>query len=663
MQEGMQVSGEGGGRSSPVAVRAELVRTLYRQPIWMVAINPFNAAVVGAVLWPSASRGMRAPIIAWVAASLLVALVRALLRQRYLAAERAPAEAPRWARRFTAVVAVAGLLWGAGGAAFYDVHAGVSQLIMVFVIGGMIAGAAGTMAYHLPAFLAYATPALLPLAARIMADGGRLHLGMGVLAIVYGLALVMVAANTNRAVAEAFRLRFENEDLLARLHAAQLSLEDANRLLEQRVAERGAALDRQAEALREARRMESLGLLAGGVAHDFNNLITVMLGNVHLAIETVGMPVEGRVALEEIRGAADRAASLVSQLLAFSRRQVMMRRTLDLNAVVSELQRLLVRLIGEDVDLEVVLQPGPLPILADPVQLEQVVVNLATNARDAMRGTGGKLTIETQAIEVTAERAAPAAAAVPVPATVDPGAWIVLSVRDTGTGMDAETRRLVFHPFFTTKEVGQGTGLGLATVYGIVEQSGGRIFVESALGEGSCFRVFLPRATGAVETGAETTGGGAGGKARPPHRATVLLAEDDARVRAVTVQALSGAGFVVVEAEDGEQALRRAEDHAGPIDLLVTDLIMTRMGGLELARRLKAVRPGLRVLYVSGYAWTAQLPPSDPDAGVDFLRKPFTPEILVDRAARLVADLYDPAADPRAAASGDAVAWHRLRSR
>lgn len=644
---------------SPGAVRAELVRTLYRQPVWLLLINPFNSAVVGGVLWQSVSPGLHAPIVAWVVASLLVAGVRGLLRKRYVSVARAPADAPRWARRFTAVVALAGLLWGAGGAIFYDAHAGVSQLIMLFAIGGMVAGAAGTLAYHRPAFLAYATTAILPVAVRIMAVGDRMHVAMGLLGIVYGLALVMVAANTNRALTEAFRLRFENDELLGRLHAAQLSLEESNRLLEQRVDERGAALERQAEALREARRMESLGLLAGGVAHDFNNLITVILGNAYLATEAEGLPVEARAALDEIHGAADRAASLVSQLLAFSRRQVMVRRTLDLNAVVSGMQRLLVRLIGENVELEVVLQPGPLPIIADPVQLEQVLVNLASNARDAMRGCAGTLTIETQAMDVAA-----GAAGSSVPVTVEPGAWIVLSVRDTGTGMDAETRRLAFHPFFTTKEVGQGTGLGLATVHGIVEQSGGRVFVESEVGEGSCFRVFLPRAAGASDSDREVGGDAASrGKATPPHRGTVLLAEDDARVRAVTAQALRGAGFVVIEAEDGEQALQWADSHVGPIDLLVTDLVMTRMGGLELARRLKAVRPGLRVLYVSGYPWNSQVPPSDPAAGVDFLPKPFTPQILVDRAARMIADLSGPPADPRATGSGDTAPWRRFRSR
>jgi CheY-like chemotaxis protein len=273
----------------------------------------------------------------------------------------------------------------------------------------------------------------------------------------------------------------------------------------------------------------------------------------------------------------------------------------------------------------VILHGGPLLIEADPVQLEQVIVNLATNARDAMRA-GGKLTIETQGTDV-------AGAAGPEP-SIAPGTYAVLSVRDTGVGMDAETRRLAFHPFFTTKEVGQGTGLGLATVYGIVEQSRGRVLVESEPGKGSCFSVFLPRASGTVDAEAQR---GSPAMARPLRGATVLLAEDEPMVRAVTSRGLSNAGFAVIEAENGERALQVAIDHDGPIDLLVTDVVMSKMGGVELAARLGAMRPGLRVLYVSGYAWNAELPPSDAAAGVDFLRKPFTPDVLVDRASRLLA--------------------------
>jgi CheY-like chemotaxis protein len=191
------------------------------------------------------------------------------------------------------------------------------------------------------------------------------------------------------------------------------------------------------------------------------------------------------------------------------------------------------------------------------------------------------------------------------------------------------------------------------------------VFVDSEVGKGSCFRVFLPRAAGASESDVQVGGGVASGhaKATSPVRGTVLLAEDDARVRAVIVQALRGAGFVVIEAEDGEQALQRADDHVGPIDLLVTDLVMTRMGGLELARRLKAVRPGLRVLYVSGYAWNSQVPPSDPSAGVDFLGKPFSPQILVERAARLIADVFGPPTGPRLVGSGGSAPWRRFRPR
>ena len=247
-----------------------------------------------------------------------------------------------------------GLLWGLGGAVFYDTSAIASQLLLVFVIGGMVAGASGTLALHLPAFLAFTASAVLPVAARMFAEGDTAHIAMGALAIVYGLAMSLIAAHSNRAVSEAFRLRFENQDLLARLSAAQVSLEQTNQTLEQRVAERSAALERQTEALLDAQRMESVGLLAGGVAHDFNNLLTVVMGNIELLLADTGPNPHERSRLEEIQTAANRGATLVSQLLAFSRRQVMVRRVLDLNIVVAEVRPLLDRLIGEHIELVVV---------------------------------------------------------------------------------------------------------------------------------------------------------------------------------------------------------------------------------------------------------------------------------------------------------------------
>ena len=605
--------------TTTAAVIAEKIRTLYRQGPWILALNPVNAVVVGAVLWVPA----RGPlIVAWVIATALVAALRAALRVGY-GATREPAPLT-WGRRYAVGTGASGLLWGAGSVLLYASGDHTSELILVFVLAGMTAGAAGTLSYYLPAFFAFVAPAILPLAVRILLEGGRLHVAMGALGVVYGGALAVIAQNTNHAIGEAFRLRFENDALLGHLSRARAALEDANRTLELRVEERSAALKRQDEALQEARRMESLGLLAGGVAHDFNNLLTVILGNAALLQDSPALVHASDGPLGEIRKAADRAASLVSQLLASSRRQARTPRVLDLNAVVSDAQRLLARLIGEHLELVVALRPAPLAVLADRGQLEQVIVNLATNARDAM-AAGGTLTIETDLAVIAKGDGARTP-------RLAPGAYVVLSVRDTGIGMDAETRRLAFHPFFTTKEIGQGTGLGLATVNGIVEQSGGHVFVESEPGKGSCFRVFLPRADAPIEKEAAPT------TPAPARRAaTVLLVEDEPMVRDVISRALVGAGMTVLEAAEGTQALERARAHEGPIDLLVTDVVMSRMGGPELAKRLAATRPEVRVLFISGYSRDTELSNGDAAEGVDFLQKPFTSNAVVEHASRLLA--------------------------
>jgi CheY-like chemotaxis protein len=364
------------------------------------------------------------------------------------------------------------------------------------------------------------------------------------------------------------------------------------------------------------------------VAHDFNNLLTVILGNTALLQESTKLQRVDEGPLGDIRGAAERAASLVSQLLALGRRQARQPRVLDLNGVVTAAHRLLARLIGEHIEVVVALAGKPLPIEADPAQLEQVIVNLATNARDAMP-LGGRLTIETGVVEVppTGEGTPTDSGTASVP---PPGTYVTLAVSDTGVGMDAETRRRAFEPFFTTKGVGGGTGLGLATVSGIVEQSGGRVFVASEPGKGSCFRVFLPLAQRPI----------AGEEAPPraePGRwtGTALLVEDEPSVRDVISRTLTGAGLTLLEAEDGERALALAREHAGRIDLLVTDVVMARMGGPELARQLALLRPDLRVLFISGYTAGAQLP-STAEEHVDFLQKPFTAAALLQRVGRLL---------------------------
>ncbi|HYH81706.1 MAG TPA: PAS domain S-box protein [Longimicrobium sp.] len=385
---------------------------------------------------------------------------------------------------------------------------------------------------------------------------------------------------------------------------------------ERRQAEEALRLSQQ--QLLQAQKMDAVGRLAGGVAHDFNNLLTAIRGNAELLLFDIPAGDPRREDVEEIRKAADRAAALTRQLLAFSRRQVLQPRVLDLNGVVQEMERMLRRLIGEDVELVTRLAHGLGQVRADPGQIEQVVLNLAVNARDAMPG-GGRMIVETADEELDEElkRAHP---------YVVPGRYVMLRVTDTGQGMDPETRERAFEPFFTTKPAGRGTGLGLSTVYGIVKQSGGFIWIDSELGRGTRVRIYLPHIAAPAAAGPAA----AASKLPPRGEGTVLLAEDEATVRRLAVRVLRRGGFTVLEAGDGEEALSVAQDYGGPLHLLVTDLVMPRMGGRDLAARLRAARPGVPVVYVSGYAEEAVQRDGVLDPGARFLPKPFTAEQLLD---------------------------------
>jgi two-component system, cell cycle sensor histidine kinase and response regulator CckA len=365
------------------------------------------------------------------------------------------------------------------------------------------------------------------------------------------------------------------------------------------------------DQLRQAQKMEAIGRLAGGVAHDFNNLLTVINGFSEMLLGDPGLSPNGRELVAEIARAGDQAAALTRQLLAFSRKQVLAPKVLDLNALVREMERMLARLIGADVQLASSLDPDLGRVRADPGQLEQVLLNLAVNARDAMP-RGGRLAIETR------NGGGPA------------GNVVVLEVADTGTGMDAETRARIFEPFFTTKEPGKGTGLGLAVVHGIVTQSGGQIEVESAPGRGTRFRIELPRVAGDPSTST------VGPVDLPAGTETLLLVEDEPAVRALDRRVLSNCGYTVLEAKDGRDALRVAAEHAGRIDVLVSDVVMPHLGGRQLAERLMAARPGIKVLFVSGYTDDAVVR-HGVGAEFAFLPKPFSPA----RLARKVREVLD----------------------
>ena len=377
--------------------------------------------------------------------------------------------------------------------------------------------------------------------------------------------------------------------------------------------------------LRQSQKMEAVGRLAGGIAHDFNNLLTIITGYSQLVADQMDEkhPLAGHVA--EIRKASDRAASLTRQLLAFGRRQVLAPQVLDLNGVVSNVEKMLRRLIGEDVEL--VAFPGANlgRVKADPGQIEQVLLNLAVNARDAMP-TGGKLTIETSNVELGEDYAASHY-------PMKPGRFVLMAVSDTGTGMNAETLSHLFEPFFTTKEQGKGTGLGLATVFGIVQQSGGHITVYSEPGQGSTFKIYLPRV-------AEDTVSAGSGEALPgslPRGAeTILLVEDESALRSMVRGILESHGYKVLEARNGEDALVVCEQHKGPIQLLLTDVIMPEMNGPQLAERLAVFHRSMKILYISGYTDEGIIHHGILDAGTNFLQKPFTPDALIRKVREVI---------------------------
>jgi two-component system, cell cycle sensor histidine kinase and response regulator CckA len=386
-------------------------------------------------------------------------------------------------------------------------------------------------------------------------------------------------------------------------------------------------LERQ---LAQSQKMEAVGRLAGGVAHDFNNLLSVILGYGELLARKIdASDLRGKAG--EIVKAAERAAALTRQLLAFSRRQVMVAESLDLTQVVAGISSMLQRLIGEDVELQTVLHPGAGHVRADRSQIEQVIVNLAVNARDAMP-RGGKLVIEVQDMELGRPY-------VRDQLTVPAAAYVTLSVSDSGVGMDAETRGHVFEPFFTTKAEGGGTGLGLATVYGIVKQSGGYVWVDSEPGRGTSFRIYLPRVRPEFQpTVAE---GWVPGEA-PRGSERILVVEDEEALRKLTCEVLRSLGYEVIEASNGRDALDNAQREGGRIDLLLTDVVMPGLNGRELAEKLGADHGSLKVLYMSGYTDDVVLRQGVLTEGTAFIQKPFAPDVL----ARRVRAVLDAASAP-----------------
>lgn len=408
-------------------------------------------------------------------------------------------------------------------------------------------------------------------------------------------------------------------DAKGAIHQIHGSIQDVTP--QKRAEERAEKLEEQ---FRQAQKMETVGNLAGGIAHDFNNLLSVVLSYSQLLAADLAADDPMRADLEEIRGAGLRAVELTRQLLAFSRRQVLEPRIVDLTEVVSRMEKMLRRLIGEDVELSCSAEPNLGSVLVDAGQIEQVILNLAVNARDAMP-RGGMLTIETANVFLDDAYASEHVG-------VTAGMHVMLAVSDTGVGMDAATKTRMFEPFFTTKGQGKGTGLGLATVFGVVQQSGGTIWVYSELDRGTTFKIYFPIAKQTALPAATNvpTGDSVDGKE------TILLVEDEQAIRTVTGTILRRHGYTVLEAQSGGDALLLCEQHTAPIQLLLTDVVMPRMSGRELAERLQPLRPEMKVLYMSGYTDDAIVRHGVLDATLAFIQKPITPDALLRKVREVL---------------------------
>src|SRR5450631_793896 len=425
-------------------------------------------------------------------------------------------------------------------------------------------------------------------------DGSRLPVLVGAAMLEYPKCIAFIADLTGRKEAEAGRARAE------------------------------ASLRQSEEQLRQAQKMEAVGRLAGGVAHDFNNVLSVILGYGEMILDDLKSPDPLRTDIEEICKAALRAAGLTRQLLMFSRQQVSEPKVIDLSEVLANMDKLLQRILGEDIELVVVPPNSRGRVNVDPSHIEQVILNLVVNARDAMP-TGGKLTIETASVVLDEKYALSH-----LPAKAGP--HVMLAVSDTGIGMDRETQTHIFEPFFTTKELGKGTGLGLSTVFGIVKQSGGNVWVYSEPGKGTTFKVYLPRVDAEIDvqrpTVSPTTLRGS---------ETILLVEDEEQVRTIVQSILLRQGYHVIAAQHAGEALLLCEQHPETIDLLLTDVVMPHMSGPELARRLLATRPAMKVLCMWGYTDDSIVRHGVLESGVPFLQKPVTPASL----ARKIREILD----------------------
>lgn len=591
------------------AVRGEEIRALFEQGSPVLWANLSVGAVVVFALWGSASD---LQLLGWYGALASLCGARAALQRRFRVARPVSDELAWWGRGFVLGSGVSGALWGSAALLFFAPGNLLAQGLLTFAIGGMSAAAAGTLSCHLPAFFSFFLPALAPLAASAVLQGDRFHYSMAAILVAYAVGMRRVALNNHRAYSRAVQLGVANTELLEALSSSESELRDANRTLEQRVMERTNTLERQGEALRQAQRLEVAGRLAASLAHDFNSLLTVVINNSSQLKASLALKEHDRLAVEETLEAGQRGAALIRQLLALSRKKPPEPRTFSLNELVTEWAELLRRILGEGVTLHLSLAEAAPRVSADPGYVEQLLLNVVLSTPAATSHTGW-LELSTHA---------------PTAATETVQLWVEHAARSPESP-DAQDAAPPYPSF--DAEV-RSRNVGLASVWATARQWNGDVLVEDDAGVVR-YRALFP----ALQEVTAPTEAWRHESTTTPRGATVLVVDDEPTLRAVMRRALLRDGYEVLVAEDGARALKLMADHPGPVDLLLTDVIMPGLSGLELARRLGGQRPGLAVLYVSGFTFEAAVPPTDLEHGVAYLAKPFDTVVLTEKVRELLA--------------------------
>ncbi len=577
---------------------------MYQQTPMVLIVNVVNSALVALILgWYAEHTGW------WIFFGLVVTLtgVRALVWRGYNHHKKPYRPLAIWAQLATLGSGLSGLLWGVGTATLVSDNL-VEEMFLAFVIGGMCAGAVFSLSYHLPTFIVYVVPAVLPLSGHFFLDGRLVYSAMGGMLVVFVAAMTFAAYNFSHAFAKGAQL---NVDLTKRTK----ELVETNAHLAAEMGQRKAAEDQ----LRQAQKMEALGQLTGGIAHDFNNLLTAVIGNLEMAQSSTGIDPRMAGVLHAALSAAERGATLIRDLLTFAHRQSLHPREVDVSVIVDHAEKILKQTIGPDISLLIEADPRLRPAWVDPNQLELAILNLVLNARDAMP-SGGRVTISSE--NRWAERGT-------APPELPPGEYVVVSVSDTGMGMSEETLARACEPFFTTKDIGCGSGLGLSMAQGFAAQSGGSIQIVSTLGKGTKVDLWLPRAVGGAT---ESTFSEAGAPVSSPGQARILVCDDDGDVRALVGALLRDNGYTVWEANNPALALQILERER-PIDLFLVDYAMPEMNGAAIIERAQTSQPDLKVLLITGYPEALR---AGGVSGIALLAKPFKVAELRSRVAEIL---------------------------